>query len=127
MNRTTMTALAASVLLLVPAAPGHTQHQSHDHGAHQMDASQGDDSASSRAFAEVNERMHEAMDIEFTGDADIDFVRGMIAHHIGAIEMARVVIEHGEDQDIRALAEEIIEAQETEVEMMEAWLEENAR
>ena len=43
------------------------------------------------------------MDIAFTGDADLDFVNGMIAHHQGAIDMAKVVVGFGKDAEIRKL------------------------
>lgn len=132
MKKLILAAVAASAIAVSAAVPAMAQAHSHDshgeahddHHGHDMSEPEGDDSTSSRAFAEANARMHEAMDIDYSGDADVDFVRGMIAHHVGAIEMARVVIEHGEDPEIRALAKEIIEAQEAEVEMMEGWLEE---
>eukprot|EP01035_Chromulina_nebulosa_P040156 gene40155-54291_t len=46
-------------------------------------------SAATTAYKAANTKMHKDMDIAFTGDADADFVRGMIPHHQGAIDMAR--------------------------------------
>ena len=98
--------------------------QEADHSAHQgMTA----DSPSTQAYIDANAKMHEGMAIDFTGNADIDFVRGMIAHHQGAIDMAKVELEHGKDSEIRKLAEDVITAQQGEIKMMEEWLAKNAK
>lgn len=74
------------------------------------------------AFEAASDKMHEAMDVELTGDADVDFVRGMIPHHQGAIDMAKVELQYGKDPQIRQLAEGVIKAQEAEIASMKDWL-----
>ena len=73
------------------------------------------------AFDAAMMKMHGAMAIKYTGDADRDFMTGMIPHHQGAIDMARVVLQHGKDAEVRKLAEGIIAAQEQEIAMILAW------
>lgn len=109
--------------LIIAASVGSaalSQESGHQHMNH--DSTAAESAPSSRALAEANARMHKDMDIVFTGNADVDFVRGMIAHHQGAIDMAKVELEHGKDEAIRKLAENIIKAQEAEITMMKEWL-----
>lgn len=73
-------------------------------------------------FDKINAEMHTAMAVEWSGDADVDFVKTMIPHHQGAVYMAQVVLDHGKDEVVRKLAQEIIAAQETEITLMKAWL-----
>ncbi|OOS07207.1 hypothetical protein B0188_01050 [[Haemophilus] felis] len=40
-------------------------------------------------------------------DADTAFAKGMIPHHIGAVEMAKVQLEFGKDETMRKLAQAI--------------------
>ncbi|MBS0234603.1 MAG: DUF305 domain-containing protein [Proteobacteria bacterium] len=77
---------------------------------------------SSKAFEESMQKMHKNMVMSYTGETDVDFVKGMIPHHQGAIDMAKVELQYGKDPEIRKLAEDIIKAQETEIAFMNAWL-----
>ncbi|HWJ76061.1 MAG TPA: DUF305 domain-containing protein [Kaistia sp.] len=78
--------------------------------------------ASTKAFRIASDRMHLGMAIDYSGNADTDFVRGMLAHHRGAIELAEAELEYGKDPEIRKLAEGIIATQQAEVTKMRKWL-----
>lgn len=90
--------------------------QGHHHGQDEAATA-----ASVAAYKDAMEKMHEGMDIDYTGDADADFVNGMIPHHQGAVDMARVVLKHGKDPELRRLAKGIIAAQEKEIRFMKKW------
>jgi uncharacterized protein (DUF305 family) len=87
----------------------------------------GDTGPSSQGFHAANMQMHSAMDIAFTGKADVDFIKGMIPHHQGAIDMAKVELAFGKDPEVKKLAETIIKAQEAEIAQMQAWLKKNGQ
>ncbi|GEO85127.1 MULTISPECIES: CopM family metallochaperone [Alphaproteobacteria] len=117
-------ALFTACAVLIATTASAEDSSSHEGHTATMDMSQpvGDQSPSSHAFAAVNGKMHTDMAIEYSGDTDADFVRGMIPHHQGAIDMARIELQYGKDPDIRKLAEGVIKAQEGEIAMMKEWL-----
>ncbi|MFE4171903.1 DUF305 domain-containing protein [Streptomyces sp. NPDC056909] len=72
-----------------------------------------------RKMDESMRLMAEAMaDSRMTGDPDHDFAAAMVAHHQGAVDMAKAVLEHGKDPVLRRLAQEIIVTQQQEIGVM---------
>ncbi len=69
------------------------------------------------------ERMHAGMaSIKPSGDNDADFVRFMLPHHQAALDMAKAELTHGNDPQMRRLAQEIVTDQQSEIELMQLWL-----
>ena len=112
--------MAAGMLLAVflESVPAQSEEMKHDMSSMAM----GSDSPSTAGYTAAMDKMHKDMMIKYTGNADVDFVRGMIPHHQGAIDMAKVVIANGKDPEIRKLAEGVVAAQEAEIKQMQDWL-----
>jgi uncharacterized protein (DUF305 family) len=119
----TRSVLVALTALAFSSGVALAQHAGHgSHADHASPGAAAPASAAAAGYRAANDKMHKDMDIAFTGDADADFLRGMIPHHQGAIDMARVALAHGKDPKVRKLAEDVIRAQEAEIKMMQEWL-----
>ena len=55
---------------------------------------------------------------------DRNFIANMIAHHQGAVDMAELALTNAEHQELKDMANDIIAAQESEINQMESWQEE---
>jgi uncharacterized protein (DUF305 family) len=77
---------------------------------------------SAKANGAAMDAMMKNMMVPYSGNADVDFAKGMIPHHQGAIDMAKVVLQYGKDAEIKKLAEGVVSAQEGEIAMMKQWL-----
>jgi uncharacterized protein (DUF305 family) len=85
------------------------------------------DAPSTKDLKQAHMKMMMAAPTQFSGNVEVDFVRQMIPHHQGAIDMAKVQLAHGKDPHIRAMAEKIIKDQEKEIAEMEDWLKKSAK
>jgi uncharacterized protein (DUF305 family) len=54
-------------------------------------------------------------------------IKGMMPHHAGAVDMAKIVLAFGKDPEVRKLAEAVIKAQESEIALMQDWLNKNTK
>ena len=71
------------------------------------------------AMAKMDAPMMQAIQVS---DADVAFVQAMVPHHQGAIDMAKVVLQYGDDEQAKAWANQIIAAQQKEIAEMQEWL-----
>lgn len=95
--------------------------QQMNNGGHGMSLSKMPEA--NREYMQAMDHMHDTM-MEGVMDPDPDaaFVRGMIPHHRGALDMAILELKYGTDPELRELAQDIIDAQEAEIRFMEEWL-----
>ena len=119
--RKSVVPIMAPLIFLITGVEAHPQHSHHGTQPASTDP----------AWAELQQSMqsmHEAMSsLEPAGIDDVDFVRLMLPHHQAAIDMARVELSHGQDPQMRRLAEEIITDQNSEIELMQLWLKQHAK
>lgn len=105
--------------------PGHGSGGMSMSGEGGMSMGCGDTScASSVEFMQENMVMHDGMAIEFTCDVEVDFVRGMIPHHAGAMVMCQIVQNNTATLDpfVASLCNDINTAQTSEINAMTQWL-----
>ena len=115
--------LVLAACLAAPAASTGVAVAGEAHTAHGAPASPQPDPAGfaarmHAAMATMDRDMHAA---PVTGDPDRDFVAMMLPHHQGAVDMARALLLHTRDPELRNLAQSIIAGQQVEIALMQAW------
>ena len=100
-----------------PQMPGMENMQSMMQGMkdHQKEAMQG--------MMQTHVPMMQGMMAE---DADVSFACGMIPHHMAAISMAKVELKYGDSDEMKEMAQKIIEAQQAEIQELTQWIEAEA-
>ena len=113
----TIVILAASVALIGGAAvaqQGQGQRQGQPAMQHGQTAMQD--------YMKSMQDMHQKMMSANDADPDRAFALKMIAHHQGGIDMARVVQQHGDDAEIKQMAQKTVEMQRKEIAELQSWL-----
>lgn len=87
----------------------------HGHGASSSAGASGFEREMDQSMADMMKAMHAP---SYSGNPDVDFLAMMVPHHQGAVDMARLVLQHGKDPVTRQLAEEIIAGQTIEIDSM---------
>jgi hypothetical protein len=113
---------AAPAPALPPACAAAMDHSMHMAAPAPMPTA-GMDAAHAAMFATMDPMHANMMQGMAAGDIDVAFVCGMIPHHQGAIDMARVLLQYGDDPWTREFAQKVIDAQEQEIIDMTAWVE----
>lgn len=108
-------AAAAAALLTCPAyAQQAGAHQGHGAVQHGQIAKQG----YMKSMQDMQQRMMSADD----ADPDRAFALKMIQHHQGGIDMARIVQQHGDDAEIKKMAQKTADMQRKEIAELQSWL-----
>ena len=74
------------------------------------------------SYKQSMEKMNADMQKGMDPDPTKAWVKMMIAHHQGAIEMNKVVLKETKDPEIRKMAEKTTGEQETEIKNLQSWL-----
>ena len=117
-----MKKLMTFITLSAVAISNYAQANEQPHQAH-MNMSMSTDSAMQQELMQgMNQMNQDMMAAAQYKDPDVAFAAGMLPHHIGAVKMAEVELKYGKDPEMRKLAENIINAQQAEIEQMQKWL-----
>jgi len=73
-------------------------------------------------FQKAMDKMHKDMMIKPSGNIDVDFLKAMIPHHQGVVDMSEELIKKSKDAELKAFAQKMIDDQKAEIKMMQDWL-----
>ncbi|MES2643957.1 MAG: DUF305 domain-containing protein [Myxococcota bacterium] len=117
LNRILGAASIVGVALLLGAAPTGSQPSGGQPGT----TGTTEMSPAMQGYKQSMDTMHEAMMKPMTGNVDQDYAQMMIAHHQGAIDMARVELQYGTDPTLKQMAQTVIDEQGKEIDALKQW------
>lgn len=105
MKKLAIVAVAAA-LITVPALAQQASHEAH----------------SKQDYMKSMQDMHQAMMKADDGDPDRAFALKMIEHHRGGVAMSQIVMKHGDDAEIKRMAQKTMDMQQKEIGELQNWL-----
>jgi len=115
------TALTA-IFLLSGAAFAQTSPAMSASGAMPMGKIQPGNTGSHDMKATMMMGMDSMQKMQLSGDVDKDFAMMMKLHHQQAVDMAEMLLAHGNSPEMKTLARQIVAAQKKEIATFDAWL-----
>jgi len=100
------------------ASKTETDHSSMD--SNEMDM--GSMSMNSGMQSGMDKMMTDMHQMEMTGNIDNDFAMMMKSHHQAAVDMSEVELESGKDDELKKMAQKIIDSQKSEINELQAFL-----
>ena len=122
-----LSAMLAAVAILVSLPARSQEVHPHPHESKACRAPAPFIASTAKSFSALMDDAMAVMDYgmrtaPMNGMPEHDFVTMMIPHHQGAIDMARALLLTTEDPELRNLAQGIITEQQSEIRLMQAWL-----
>jgi uncharacterized protein (DUF305 family) len=111
-----------SAIALAAIAGGTAAAQQTGHAGHRQPGGMTMQATPANPYPPAEMRMHEKMMAAVGTDATETWVRKMIEHHRGGIEMSQMVIRQTRDQKVRQMATKTVAMQQKEVAELNAWL-----
>lgn len=86
------------------------------------DMTKNDDHDEHFLLKDMHEMMDDMEDVELTGNFDVDFAKIMIEHHEGGIDMARSVSNKGENEELKKMAEAMIDKNQGDIAILKDFI-----
>lgn len=87
-----------------------------------LDVTAASESAYMKEYNKMMHSMHKDMMVKPTGNDELDYLRQMIPHHKGAIDMSMAILKVAKDPELIKLANMIITEQKKEIAQMKAMM-----
>ncbi len=121
--KTNTSIVAASLIIFSFAACQNNSSKSDsDHSMDSNHTAMDSMSMNSGMQSGMDKMMNDMHQMEMTGNVDNDFAMMMKSHHQAAVDMSQVELDSGQDEDLKKMAEKIISAQKTEINELQAFI-----